>query len=134
HPGVGPLTALAFELVIGTPERFACAKQIASYVGLVPAEESSGDRRRLGHISKQGNVLLRFLLVAAAQVTVRSDAHWRSQFFHLAMRRGRKIAKVAMARKLALELYWMWRRSWDYDKLQQIGPHAEEPGNRHGVQ
>ena len=93
HPGVGPLTALAFELVIGTPERFQCAKQIASYVGLVPAEESSGDRRRLGHISKQGNVLLRFLLVEAAQVTVRSDPQWRSQFFHLAMRRGRKIAE-----------------------------------------
>ena len=52
HPGVGPLTALAFELVIGTPERFHCGKQIASYVGLVPSEESSGDRRRLGHISK----------------------------------------------------------------------------------
>jgi transposase len=50
HPGVGPLTALAFELVIGTPERFQCGKQIASYVGLVPSEESSGDRRRLGHI------------------------------------------------------------------------------------
>ena len=71
HPGVGPLTALAFELVIGTPERFHCGKQVASYVGLVPAEESSGDRRRLGHISKQGNALLRFLLVEAAQVTVR---------------------------------------------------------------
>src|SRR6266581_6992324 len=53
HPGVGPLTALAFELVIGTPGRFHCGKQIASYVGLVPSEESSGDRRRLGHISKQ---------------------------------------------------------------------------------
>ncbi len=134
HPGVGALTALAFELVIGTPERSACAKQIASYVGLVPAEESSGDRRRLGHISKQGNVLLRFLLVEAAQVTVRSDAQWRSQFFHLAMRRGRKIAKVAMARKLAVELYWMWRRGWDYEKMQQLGSHAGEPGNPHGVQ
>src|SRR6476661_5163346 len=110
HPGVGPLTALAYELVIGMPERFQCAKQVASYVGLVPAEESSGDRRRLGHISKQGNVLLRFLLVEAAQVTVRSDARWRSQFFHLALRRGRKIAKVAMARKLAVEVYWMWRQ------------------------
>jgi Transposase IS116/IS110/IS902 family len=104
HPGVGPLTALAFELVIGTPERFHCGKQIASYVGLVPTEESSGDRRRLGHISKQGNVLLRFLLVEAAQVTVRSQPEWRSKFFHLAMRRGRKIAKVAMARKLAVHL------------------------------
>ena len=134
HPGVGPLTALAYELVIGTPERFQCAKQIASYVGLVPAEESSGDRRRLGHISKQSNVLLRFLLVEAAQVTVRSDPQWRSQFFHLAMRRGRKIAKVAMARKLAVALYWMWRRGWNYDDMQQLGSHAGEPGNRHGVQ
>ena len=110
HPGVGPLTALAFELVIGTPERFQCGKQIASYVGLVPSEESSGDRRRLGHISKQGNSLLRFLLVEAAQVTVRSHPQWRSKFFHLALRRGRKIAKVAMARKLAVHLYWMWRQ------------------------
>ena len=134
HPGVGPLTALAFELVIGTPERFACAKQVASYIGLVPAEESSGDRRRLGHISKQGNALLRFLLVEAAQVTVRSQAQWRSQFFHLAMRRGRKIAKVAMARKLAVELYWMWRRGWNYAEMQKLGSHAGEPGNRHGVQ
>jgi len=134
HPGVGPLTALAYELVIGTPERFHCGKQIASYVGLVPREESSGDRRRVGHISKQGNVLLRFLLVEAAQVTVRSHPAWRSTFFHLAMRRGRKIAKVAMARKLAVHLYWIWRQGLDYGQLQKLGSHAGEPGNRHGVQ
>jgi transposase len=134
HPGVGPLTALAFELVIGTPERFHCGKQVASYVGLVPAEESSGDRRRLGHISKQGNALLRFLLVEAAQVTVRSQPQWRSRFFHLAMRRGRKIAKVAMARKLAVHLYWMWRKGWDYGQLQKLGSHAGVPGNLDGVQ
>jgi transposase len=134
HPGVGPLTALAFELVIGTPERFACGKQIASYVGLVPSEESSGDRRRLGHISKQGNVLLRFLLVEAAQVTVRTQAQWRSKFFHLAMRRGRKIAKVAMARKLAVHLYWMWRQGCDFGQVQKFGSHAGEPGHRDGVQ
>src|SRR5258708_24241966 len=131
HPGVGPLTALAFELVIGTPERFQCAKQIASYVGLVPSEESSGDRRRLGHISKQGNVLLRFLLVDAAQVTVRRQIQWRSKFFHLAMRRGRKIAKVAMARKLAVHLYWMWRRGRNYNEIQQLGSHAGEPRQPH---
>src|ERR1043166_3996265 len=134
HPGVGPLTALAFELVIGTPERFQCAKQIASYVGLVPSEESSGDRRRLGHISKQGNALLRFLLVEAAQVTVRSDQEWRSKFFHLAMRRGRKIAKVAMARKLAVHLYWMWRQGCDYGQTQKLGSHAGKPGHLDGVQ
>ena len=134
HPGVGPLTALAFELVIGTPERFHCGKQVASYVGLVPTEESSGDRRRLGHISKQGNVLLRFLLVEAAQVTVRSQAEWRSKFFHLALRRGRKIAKVAMARKLAVHLYWMWRQGCDYGQMKKLGSHAGEPGHPDGVQ
>ena len=134
HPGVGALTALAFELVIGTPARFHCGKQIASYVGLVPAEDSSGDQRRLGHISKQGNSLVRFLLVEAAQVTVRSQPQWRSKFFHLAMRRGRKIAKIAMARKLAVHLYWMWRQGWDYEQLPKLGSHAGELGNRRGVQ
>jgi transposase len=134
HPGVGPLTALAYELVIGTPKRFHCGKQVASYVGLVPAEESSGDRRRLGHISKQGNALLRFLLVEAAQVTVRSQQEWRNQFFHLAMRRGRKIAKVAMARKLGVHLYWMWRQGWDYGQLKKLGSHAGAPGYPDGVQ
>jgi transposase len=94
HPGVGPLTALAFVLIIGKVERFQCGKQIACYLGLVPVEESSGDRRRLGHITKQGNSLLRFLLVEAAQVTVRSIPEWRSRYFHLAMRRGRKIARL----------------------------------------
>jgi transposase len=132
HPGVGPLTALAFELVIGTAERFHSGKRVASYVGLVPTEESSGSRRRLGHISQQGNVLLRFLLVEAAQVTVRSQPEWRSRFFHLAMRRGRKIAKVAMARKLAVHLYWMWREGCDYGQLKKFGSHAGEPGNLDG--
>ena len=134
HPGVGALTALAFVLIIGSAERFQCGKQIASYLGLVPSEESSGDRRRLGHISKQGNSLLRFLLVEAAQVTVRSLPEWRSKYFHLAMRRGRKIAKVAMARKLAVRLYWMMRKGWDYEQLNKFGSHAGQPGNRDGVQ
>src|SRR5262249_58105967 len=96
--------------------------------------EERGDRCRVGDISKQGNVLLRFLLVEASQVTVRSQPQWRSRFFHLAMRRGRKIAKVAMARKLAVHLYWMWRQGWDYGQLQKLGSHAGEPGNRDGVQ
>ena len=92
------------------------------------------DRRRLGHIPKQGSSLLRFLLVEAAQVTVRSDPEWRSKYFHLAMRRGRKIAKIAMARRLAVRLYWMWRKGWDYEQMKKFGSHAGEPGNRDGVQ
>ena len=116
HPGVGPLTALAFVLIIGNRERFQCGKQIASYLGLVPLEKSSGNRRRLGHITKQGSSMVRFLLVEAAQVTVRSLPEWRSQYFRLMMRRGRKTAKVAMARRLAIRLYWMWREGRDYEQ------------------
>jgi transposase len=134
HPGVGALTALCFVLIIGRADRFQCGKQIASYLGLVPLEDSSGNRRRLGHITKQGNSLLRFLLVEAAQVTVRSDPEWRSKYFHLAMRRGRKIAKVAMARKLAVRLYWMWRKEWDYEQWKKFGSHAGQPVHRDGVQ
>jgi transposase len=134
HPGVGPLTALAFVLIIGEAERFQCGKQVASYLGLVPLEDSSGNRRRLGHITKQGSSILRFLLVEAAQTTVRSLPEWRSRYFHLMMRRGRKIAKVAMARRLAVCLYWMLRQGWDYQQYIEFGSHAGQPGNRHGVQ
>ena len=117
HPGVGPITGLAYVLVIGTPERFACGKQIGSYTGLIPCEDSSAGRQRLGHISKQGNTLLRFLLVEAAQAAARCNPDWRRRYMHLMMRREKRIAKVAMARKLAVRLYWMWRnngniRSW----------------------
>ena len=133
HPGVGPLTALAFVLIIGKAERFQCGKQIASYLGLVPLEKSSGNQRRLGHITKQGSSLLRFLLVEAAQVTARSLPEWRSKYHHLTMRRGRKIAKVAMARKLAVRLYWMMRKEWDYRQLTKFGSYAGKPGNRDGV-
>src|SRR5256884_7395973 len=114
HPGVGPLTALAYVLIIGTPTRFQRGKQIGSYLGLIPCEDSSGGHQRLGHISKQGNSLLRFLLVEAAQATVRLDSEWRRRFLYLATRRERRIAKVAMARRLGVRLFWMWRKQWDY--------------------
>ena len=134
HPGVGPLTALAFVLIIGKAERFQCGKQVASYLGLVPLEDSSGNRRRLGHITKQGNSMLRFLLVEAAQVTVRSLPEWRKQYFHLMVRRGRKIAKIAMARRLAIRLYWMLRQGGDYQQSRKFGSYAGQPENPHGVQ
>ena len=133
HPGVGALTALAFVLIIGSPERFRGVKQIGSYLGLAPCEDSSADRQRLGHISKQGNALLRFLLVEAAQAVVRFDPEWRRHFLHLAMRRHRAIAKVAMARKLAVGLYWMWRKGWDYQQMAQFGSHVGQPVTGHGV-
>ena len=133
HPGVGRLTSLAFVLIIGRAERFQCGKQVAAYLGLVPLEDSSGERRRLGHITKQGSSMLRFLLVEAAQVTARRLPEWRSKYVHLTMRRGRKIAKVAMARKLAVRMYWMLRKGWDYGQLTKFGSHAGKPGPGDGV-
>ena len=124
HPGVGPITALAFVLIIGTPERFPCGKQIGSYIGLIPAEDSSAGRQRLGHISKQGNALLRYLLGEAAQAAVRCDADWRRRYVHLAMRREKSIAKVAMARRIAVRLNWMWRNGWEYGQSVAFGSHA----------
>ena len=124
HPGVGPITALAFVLVLGTADRFRCGKQVASYLGLIPCEDSSADSWRLGPISKQGNALLRYWLGQAAQVLARCDPEWRGQYAHIAMRRNKSIAKVAMARKLAVRLYWMWRRQWDYQQLKKFGSHV----------
>ena len=109
HPGVGPLTALAYVLIIGTPARFQRGKQIGTYVGMIPSEDSSAHKQRLGHISKQGSSLLRFLLVEAAQAAARIHPDWRRRYIHLAMRRHKSIAEVAMGRRLAIRLYWMWR-------------------------
>jgi transposase len=134
HPGVGPITALAFVLIIGTPERFPRGKQIGSYVGLIPAEDSSAGHQRLGHITKQGSSLLRFLLVEAAQAAARCDADWRRRYRHLAMRRQRNIAKVAMARRLGVRLYWMWRNGWEYAQLVKFGSNTGQLGTGHGVQ
>jgi transposase len=124
HPGVGPITALAFVLILGVAERFDSGKQVGSYLGLIPSEESSGGRQRLGHISKQGNTLLRFLLIESAHSVIRYEPQWRRRFVHLALRRGRPIAKVAMARKLAVQLYWMWRKGWDYQQVSKFGSHV----------
>ena len=73
HPGVRPITAMAFVLIIGRPERFHCGKQIGSYVGLIPSEDSSAGHQRLGYITKQGSSVLRFLLAEAAQAAARCD-------------------------------------------------------------
>src|SRR6476659_9161083 len=116
HPGVGPLTALAYVLIIGTPTRFERGKKIGTYVGMIPCEDSSAHKQRLGHISKQGNSLFLFLLVEAAQAAARIHPDWRRRYMHLAMRRHKSIAKVAMGRRLAIRLYWMWRNGWEYSQ------------------
>ncbi len=133
HPGVGPLTALAYVLIIGTPTRFQRGKQIGTYVGMIPSEDSSGGKQRLGHISKQGNSLLRFLLVEAAQAAARIHPDWRRRYIHLSMRRHRSIAKVALGRRLGVRLYWMWRNGCEYSQSWECDSYVGQPGTGHGV-
>jgi len=125
HRGVGPVTALAFVLTIGDAGRFSRSRQVASYLGLIPSERSSGGRQRLGHISKQGNPLMRFLLVEAGHIAVRGDAELRRVYTRVQHRHSTGVAKVAVARKLAVRLYWMLRRQIDYAQLH--GPYAGKP-------
>jgi hypothetical protein len=98
-----------------------------------PCEDSSARKQRLGHISKQGSSLLRFLLVEAAQAAARCHPDWRRRYIHLAMRRHRSIAKVAKGRRLAIRLYWMWRNGCEYSQSLEFGSYAGQLGTGHGV-
>ena len=120
QPGVGPNTALAFVLTIGDVGRFRRGKQVASYLGLIPREESSGGRQKLGAITKQGNRMLRSLLVEAAGIAVRLDPAMKKQYLHRCHSKPKAVAKVAAARKLAVRLYWMLRTQTAYPEIVRI--------------
>jgi transposase len=121
--GVGPLTALAFVLTIGPVERFPNSRKLVSYLGLNPGEDSSGGRQRLGHISKQGNEMMRWLLVEAGHIASQCDPELRRKYLRLRFRRGAKIAKVALARLLAVRMYWTLRQA------QPAAPPVHMPGS-----
>jgi len=120
HPGVGPVVSLAFVLTVGPVERFLNSGKLVSYLGLNPSEHSSGGRQRLGAISKQGNTMLRWLLVEAAQTAAWRDPELRRAYQRLKFRRASGVAKVAIARRLAVRLYWMLRERKDYAQLVRM--------------
>lgn len=120
HPGVGPVTSLAFVLTIGPVERFQRSKQVVSYLGLNPREHSSGGKQRLGSISKQGNPMMRSLLVEAGHSAARLDTELKQDYQRLKLRRGNGVAKVAIARKLAVRMYWMLRSQASYTQLVRM--------------
>jgi transposase len=127
QPGVGPITALAFVMTIGEVSRFRRSKQVSSYLGLIPSEHSSGSRRRLGSISKQGNIFLRTLLVEAAQSAVRHDPQFKKEYQHRCHHKAKGIAKVATARKLAVRLYWMLKTGKPYPEVLLIEGSPRHP-------
>jgi transposase len=122
HPGVGPVTALATEVFLGDASRFTNGKALASYVGLIPSEYSSGTRQRLGALSKQGNPLLRFLWCEAAIAAVRRDIVLKRFYGRKLHQKGLGKARVAVARKLGIRLWIMLRDQIDYQEFCRRRP------------
>jgi transposase len=126
HPGVGLLTSLAVVHTLQPVARFRRTRKVAAYLGYDPQEDSSGERRRYGRISKQGSRLLRYLLGEAAVSACRHDDELRS--FYLRLQRHKQkpaaVAVTAVARKLAIRLYVLLRDQIDYDEFRRRGRDA----------
>jgi len=120
HPGVGPILALATVLTLGDVSRFQCGRQVASYIGLIPCEQSSGQRRWLGSITKQGNSFMRFLLVQAGMSAARGAADLGRVYKRLVQKKHHGVAKVAVARKLLVRMYWMLRTQTRYPEVVRM--------------
>ena len=119
-PGVGLLTATALAAFVGDVRRFPTARHFASYLGLTPRERSSGEQRRLGHISKRGDTYLRCLLTHGARAVLRA-AHLKSSpsrlhawALEVEQRRGHNIAAIALANKLARIAWALWRQEHSF--------------------
>jgi transposase len=117
-PGVGVITALAVIVAVDGAQRFAGAHQLASYLGLVPRENSSGEKQKRGHISKAGNGRARRMLVQAAHRIMRCQNEQTEPLWQWALkvtdRRGKNVAAVALARKLVGVMYAMLRDGTQY--------------------
>jgi transposase len=129
HPGVGPITALATDVFLGDPKRFSDGKALASYIGIIPREHSSGGRQRLGGLSKQGNPLLRFLWCEAAVHAVRRDPELQRFYRRKLVQKGLGKARVAAARKLGIRLWIMLRAQIDYQEFCRRGQMQQKSGD-----
>jgi transposase len=120
-PGIGPFIAIVLVLELGDIHRFASAKRVASYVGLTRRVRGSAGRVRAGHITKEGNRLLRWVLVLAATQAVRRPGPLRTWFHAVKKRRGKKVARVALARRLAEIVFHVWTQECDYFTVVRHG-------------
>ena len=121
HPGIGVLTGLCLAHTLESVDRFANPRKVTAYVGFDPVEDSSGERQRIGCISKQGSRLLRFLLVEAGQVAVRRDKDLDQVYRRVQLRRNHAKAKVAVGRRLLVRAFIMLRDEIDYAEFQRRG-------------
>lgn len=119
HPGVGLINALALVHTLGEVRRFRRKEEVVAFVGLDPLEKSSGQKKRIGQISKHGSRLARHLLGQAAQAC--RDPRIRTFYAQVSRRRGRPKAKVAAARKLLINCYLMLRDGIGYEEFRRRG-------------
>lgn len=130
-PSIGPITASAVVATVDDIARFESAHHFEAFLGLVPGERSSGEKRRIGRITKAGNSRVRYLLVEAGWRILRAKdpetAALRAWGLRIAERRGKRIAVVAIARRLAGILYAMWRDQQSYDATKLRTPRAAMP-------
>ena len=131
HPGVGPITALATEVFLGDPLRFTDGKAVASYIGMIPREHSSGGRQRLGAMSKQGNALLCYLWCEAAMHAVGRDPELKRFYRRKLAQKGMGKARVSAARKLGIRLWIMMRDQIDYEEFCRRGQLRQKHGGVH---
>jgi transposase len=113
HPGVGPITALATDVFLGDAHRFATGNQVASYIGMIPCEHSSGKRQRLGKLSQEGNALLRSLWTEAVMHAAAKDPELKRFYRRKLIQKGMGKARIAAARKLGIRLWIMMRDQID---------------------
>src|SRR5262249_42661587 len=127
-PGIGPITASAFVSALDVASRFDRAGQVTSYLGLVPHEYSSGEKQRRGRIVRSAHPHLQSLLVQAAWRMSRSSdprtESFRTCAHAVARRRGKKVAMVALARRLARTLFAMWRAQTEFQPSRTLRRHS----------
>lgn len=119
HPGIGVNNALALVHILGDVRRFRRKEEVVAFVGLDPLEKSSGEKKRMGQISKRGSRLARHPLGQAAQAC--RDHRIRTFYSQVSRRRGRPKAKVAAARKLLINCYVMLRDGIVYGEFRRRG-------------
>jgi transposase len=115
------VTALATEVFLGDPSRFANGKNVASYIGMIPCEQTSGKRQRLGTLTKEGNSLLRYLWTEATIHAVRKDPELKRFYRRKLIQKGMGKARIAAAHKLGIRLWIMLRDQIDYKEFCRRG-------------
>lgn len=131
HSGIGVQTALAVTATLGDVSRFHNMRQVSAFVGLDPLNKSSGEKKRIGSISKRGSRVCRFLLGQAAARS--SDPRLRASYKRISSRRTKAVAKVATARRLLGNCYIMLRDGIDYTEFTrrgEVGLHEVTPASK----